>query len=373
MTKWASVQHCISILESFAPKRYAYEGDPIGLQVGTLQKKTTKVMIALDVLEEVVDEAIEKKADLIIAHHPLMYIPLKRIDTSTAKGRTIQKLLQHDITVYAAHTNLDVAEGGVNDWLADALKLQNRAVLQSSYEEELLKLAVFVPASHAERVREALGNAGAGHIGQYSHCSFTTNGTGNFMPLEGSSPFIGKQGIMESVEEVKIETILPASILNKAVSAMLNAHPYEEAAYDIYPVNNPGQKLGIGQIGTLPSPMNLEELAAHVKNAFSLKAVRAVKGHDRPIQKIAVVGGDGNKFIKGAISKGADALITGDIYYHNAHDAMEEGLTVIDAGHNIEKIMKHGLQRVIDEGLKKDHYSTEVIVSEIHTDPFTFV
>ncbi|MGC4376005.1 Nif3-like dinuclear metal center hexameric protein [Fictibacillus sp. Mic-4] len=373
MVKPANGQWIISIMEKFAPKSLAEEGDPIGLQVGTLNKPVKKVMIALDVLETVVDEAIEKGVDLIIAHHPMIYRPLKRIDTSRSQGRVIEKLIKNDITVYAAHTNLDVAQGGVNDWLAEALKLTNTTVLKPTTMAKYIKLAVFVPKSHVDKVRDAISSAGAGHIGNYSHCTFNSSGLGTFKPLEGTNPYIGKLGELEIVDEVKIETIVPEALKKAVISEMLHAHPYEEVAYDVYPLENEGEFLGIGKIGQLEKAMTLEEFVQHVKNSLHVNALRVIKGHNRPIQKVAVVGGDGNKFISAAQFKGADVLVTGDIYYHNAHDAQAEGLTIIDPGHNIEKIMKKGLQQVIAQSVKEKKYDTEVICSEVNTDPFMFM
>ncbi len=373
LSKCASGQYIISLLESFAPKKMAVEGDPIGLQVGSLNKPIKKVMIALDVLESVVDEAIEGKVDLIIAHHPLLYRPLKKIDIGTSKGKVIEKLIKNDITVYAAHTNLDVTSLGVNEWLADQLQLTSTEVLSTTYEDKLVKLSVFVPRTHEEQVRFAIGNAGAGHIGNYSHCSFSSDGTGTFTPLEGTTPYIGKQGQLEKVEEVKIESIMPESIQKVVVSAMKKAHPYEEVAFDLYPLLNKGKELGIGKIGKLSNEMTLHEFVDHVKKAFGLSNLRVIQGKNSIIKKVAVVGGDGNKYIYPALHKGADVLVTGDIYYHNAHDAQEEGLTIVDAGHHIEQIMKSKLKELLEQKLKNNKYETAVVESNIITDPFTFM
>lgn len=214
--KIANAQTLIQAFESFSPKAYAVEGDKIGLQIGTLNKKVKKVMIALDVIEPVVDEAVEEGVDLIIAHHPIIFKPIKALRTDQTYGRTIEKLIKNDITVYLAHTNLDVAPGGVNDLMAEALGLEDTEVLVETFEDTLKKLVVFVPENEAGKVRDALGNAGAGYIGNYSHCSFNTKGTGTFKPGEGTDPFIGEQGKMEYVDEVKIETVFPASIEKKS-------------------------------------------------------------------------------------------------------------------------------------------------------------
>ncbi|MDQ1145014.1 dinuclear metal center YbgI/SA1388 family protein [Bacillus sp. SORGH_AS 510] len=362
----------IQLFEQFSPKSFAMEGDKIGLQIGRLNKKIERIMIALDVLENVIDEAIEKNVQLIIAHHPIIYRPLKNVLTDTPQGRIVEKLLKHDIAVYAAHTNLDVAKGGVNDLLAAALELQDSEVLVPTYDTKLKKLVVFVPASHAEEIRKVLGSAGAGFIGNYSHCSFSANGTGRFIPGEDTNPFIGQVGLIEEVEEVRIETIIPEPLLKKAVTAMIKAHPYEEVAYDVYPTENIGEVLGLGRIGKV-SEMTLGEFAEKVKTALDVKTVRVVGDLDTRIKKVAVLGGDGNKYFMNAKFKGADVYVTGDIYYHTAHDAMMQGLNMIDPGHNVEKIMKKGLTVILQQMCKDSGYEVEIFPSEINTDPFRFV
>ncbi|MFJ7847366.1 Nif3-like dinuclear metal center hexameric protein [Peribacillus sp. NPDC097206] len=371
--KTANGMQIIEMFEQFSPKRYAMEGDPIGLHVGELNKPVSKVMIALDVLEEVVDEAIEKGVELIIAHHPLIYRPLKKIDTAKASGRIIEKLIKHDIAVYAAHTNLDVAKGGVNDLLADALQLQNTEVLVPTHEIPLRKLVVYVPKEDEQKVRDALGKAGAGSLGNYSYCSFTVEGTGRFLPGEGSEPSIGKRGKIERVSEVRIETIFPEPIEKKILSAMIKAHPYEEVAYDIYKLENKGESLGLGKIGVLVEEMSLGQFAEHVKETLEVENVRVVGDLNSTIKKVAVLGGDGNKYFTTAKFKGADVYVTGDMYYHTAHDAMMIGLNIVDPGHNVEKVMKKGVARILNEMCVNKNLDVEFIPSELNTDPFTFI
>jgi dinuclear metal center YbgI/SA1388 family protein len=377
MSKIPNGFEIIQLFESFSKKEYAMEGDKIGLQIGlqigTLNKPIHGVMIALDVLEEVVDEAIEKKANLIIAHHPPIFRPLKHLATDQPGVRLIEKCIKHDIAVYAAHTNLDVASGGVNDLLALALQLTNTEVLEDTYQEELKKLVVFVPKDHSDNLKTVLGQSGAGHIGMYSHCSFSTSGTGSFLPLEGSNPYLGQAGKTEFVEEERIETIIPASQQRKIVSAMLKAHPYEEAAYDIYPVEAQGQALGLGRVGILEKEMTLHEFAEHVKKTLEVPFVRMTGDNNSKVKKVAVLGGDGNKYIHQAKRKGADVFVTGDLYYHVAHDAMMIGLNVIDPGHNVEKVMKKGVTDILLSMCEEKKFEVSIFPSEIHTDPFTIV
>ncbi|EDL64458.1 Nif3-like dinuclear metal center hexameric protein [Bacillus sp. SG-1] len=363
----------ISLFETLAPKELAEDGDKIGLQIGRLNQKVDKVMVSLDVLEEVVDEAVEKGVKLIIAHHPPLFRSLKAIKTDTVQGRMIEKLIKNDISVYAAHTNLDVAKGGVNDLLAEALELKDTKLLLPTYKEKLKKLSVFVPKEDAVKVRKALGDAGAGHIGNYSHCSFSSEGTGRFLPGEGTDPHIGQQGKLEEVQEVKIESIYPTKLEKKVLSALFKSHPYEEVAYDIMLLENEGETLGLGRVGTLAAPMSLKEFAAYAKEKLQVENVRVTGNLKDSVQKVAVLGGDGNKFIHNAKFSGADVFVTGDLYYHTAHDAMMLGLNVLDAGHHIEKVMKEGVARWMTEKSREKGMNVEYLVSEVNTDPFTFL
>ncbi|MCX8001468.1 MAG: Nif3-like dinuclear metal center hexameric protein [Anoxybacillus mongoliensis] len=363
----------IQLFEQFAPKHLAMEGDKIGLQIGTLNKPIRRVMITLDVLEHVVDEAIAHEIDLIVAHHPPIFRPLKHIVTDQPYGRMIEKCIKHNIAIYAAHTNLDIAKGGVNDWLAEALQLQNVDVLVPTYEESMKKLVVYVPHTHADAVRKAIGDAGAGHIGNYSHCTFNSEGIGTFLPEEGANPFIGQQGKLETVEEVRIETIVPARLQRKVIQAMLQAHPYEEVAYDIYPLENKGETYGLGRIGALSEEMTLQQFAEHVKQALRVPAVRVVGELTSRVRKVAVIGGDGNKYIHEVKMSGADVYVTGDLYYHVAHDALMLGLNVVDPGHHVEKVMKEGVAHVLKTMCAQQKFDVDIYVSQTNTEPFTFI
>jgi len=359
------------LMEDWAPKKLAYDWDPVGLQVGSSREKVKKIMVTLDVLESVADEAIEQNVDLIISHHPLLFRPLSQLDTDTPKGRTVQKLMKHDISVYSAHTNLDIASGGVNDMLCDVLDINSEDFLIPKETGKLYKLAVYVPFTHEEVVREALGNSGAGHIGNYSHCTFRAEGIGTFKPLEGTNPFIGEKGKMEYVDEVRMETIVEEEKLNQVLEATIEAHPYEEPAYDLFPLRNEGKKFGLGRIGTLQTPMNLKEYSEHIKKTLNLSGLRVVGDLAKEIKKVAVLGGSGEKYIQAAKEQGADVYITGDMTFHPAQEAWEMGLAVIDAGHYIEKVMKKATKTFLDEKLTET--KVKVIVSRTSTEPFQFI
>ena len=356
-------------IEEWAPPRLAYDWDNVGLQVGSYTKHVERAMVTLDVLDSVVDEAINKKVDLIIAHHPLLFKPIRQINVNDVKGKIIQKLIKHDISVYAAHTNLDIAIDGVNDMLCKKLGIHSTKPLTDIQSDPLFKLAVFVPKTHSEEVRNALSKGGAGHIGHYSHCTFQTTGQGTFKPLEGTNPYIGTKDQLEFVHEVKIETIVKGHNLKNVIRLMVSAHPYEEVAYDIFPLENDSTRMGLGRIGKLTQPMTLESFSKHIKEKLELSHVRVVGDITDDIETVAVLGGSGEKYISTAKSAGADVYITGDTTFHIAQDAMEMGLNIIDAGHYIEKVMKEEVKQV----LKQQFDDIEVIISETNTNPYKLI
>ncbi|WP_053219149.1 Nif3-like dinuclear metal center hexameric protein [Virgibacillus senegalensis] len=370
--KYFTGRQIIEVLEAWAPKELAYNWDNVGLQLGTLDKPVKKVMITLDVLESVADEAAEAGVDLIIAHHPILFKSLKQLDTTTAKGRTIAKLMKHEISVYAAHTNLDITEGGVSDVLAALLDIEKTTVLVPSKQDQLIKLAVYVPEAYTDKVRKAIGNLGAGHIGNYSHCSFRVKGEGTFKPLDGTDPFIGSQGELSRVDEERLETILPESKLAGVIEAIKRAHPYEEPAYDLYPVKNQGKIVGAGRIGDLPENMTLRDLGERVKERYQIPALRVVGDLEEKVKRVAILGGSGEDFIKEAYHKGADVYITGDLSFHEAQDAWQMGLKLIDPGHHVEKFMKEAVQNYLQQKLGDSH-TLQVITSSVHTEPFHFM
>ena len=372
--KVANGHEIIQLFESWSPKKIAcMENDPIGLAIGTLNKTVTKVLVTLDVNEKVANEAITKGCQLIIAHHPPIFRKLSNLRTDTPAGKLYEKLIKNDIAVYAAHTNLDVAEGGVNDLLAEALQLESCEILEKTYHENLMKLAVFVPDDYADSVRNALAQAGAGHIGDYDSCSFSTNGKGRFRALEGADPFVGEIGKMETTDEEKLEVVFPHSIKNKVLKAMLNAHPYEEPAYDLYTLAVETKEMGLGRVGKLKESMTLETFAKHVKTTLNVPCVRVVGETDKIVSKVAVVGGDGNKYIHQAKRSGADVFVTGDIGFHIAQDAESIGLNIVDPGHHVEKVMIKGVANKMELLCTKAKLSVEFLQSEIHTEPFVFI
>jgi dinuclear metal center YbgI/SA1388 family protein len=367
---FANGQIVVSLMEQLAPKHFAVPDDRIGLQLGSLRKEISKVLIALDVTEAVVEEAIRIQANLIIAHHAIIFRPLTHLQTDSPAGRLYEKLIKHDISVYISHTNLDVADGGINDMMAEALGLTDVTHLEAIHTEKLKKLVVFVPEDHHEKVMQAVFQAGAGSIGDYSHCSFNIVGTGTFCPGEAAQPFIGQKGKFERVNEVRLETIVPESLERKVIAAMLKAHPYEEVAYDLYSIDLKGRTFGLGRVGKLASPISLSQFTEQVKIALDVPFARVVGDLNREVRKVAVLGGSGGRYVKHAQFAGADVLVTGDIDYHTAHDAIATGVALVDPGHNAEKIMKIKIANYLQTQLANKKYTTDVVPSAVDTEVF---
>ncbi|WP_107924550.1 Nif3-like dinuclear metal center hexameric protein [Lysinibacillus parviboronicapiens] len=372
--KTVNGQEIIQLFESWSPKKLAcMENDPIGLAIGTLNKPVNKVLVTLDVNEAVVDEAISQGCELIIAHHPPIFRRLANIRTDNPAGQLYEKLIKHDIAVYAAHTNLDVANGGVNDLLANALRLENRSILEETYAEDVLKLVVFIPTANAEELREALAKAGAGRLGSYEACSYTSVGEGRFRARDGANPHVGLIGELHVEREVKVEVVFPASLKNRLLKAMLNVHPYEEPAYDVIRLDQQTNIMGLGRVGYLPQEMTLHEFAEFVKQQLDVPTVRVVGDLQSKVKKIALVGGDGNKYIYTAKRAGADVFLTGDMYFHTAQDAQAIGLQIVDPGHHVEKVMIAGVAKKMADMCKDKNFTVEFVQSTIDTEPFLFV
>lgn len=363
-----------NLIEEMAPRHLAESWDNVGLQVGDPRAEVDRVLLALDVSLGVAEEAKEKGAGLIVSHHPMMLKPPKSISLDRPDGALIGYLLRNGITVYAAHTNLDIAAGGVNSALAEKLGLNDLSVLHQTGRERYSKLAVFVPAGHVEDVRNAVSEAGGGWIGNYSHCTFMIPGTGTFKPLEGTNPYIGKTGEVEQVKEIKLETIVPAGRLNAVIQAMLKAHPYEEAAYDLYPLENAGPAYGLGRVGTLDEPLSFQQFAEKVKADLGLPAVRLGGSPKSAVRKVAVCGGSGAELWPAALRAGADTLVTGDVKYHVAQDMLAAGLKFVDAGHHgTEAVVMSSLQSYLAGRCREANMGIEVLLSQTNTDPFAYL
>lgn len=364
-------QVIIEAMDKMAPRSLAEDWDNVGLLVGSSVQTIHKILITLDVTKEVVEQAIKDDIDLIIAHHPVIFKSISAIRTDLPQGQVLSALIKANIGVYVAHTNLDIASGGVNDVLADLFQLCDVRPLADNSREKLYKLVVFVPEAHREIVADTIMTAGAGHTGNYSHCSFATNGIGTFLPLNGSKPFLGDVGKLECVQESRLETIISEKICKAVVKAMLKAHPYEEVAYDVYPLMNSGEKLGLGRVGKLASPIVLAEFVKQVKQVLGVSAVSVVGDQNKLIKKVAVCGGAGASLLHKAAFAGADVLVTGDVKYHEGQDAAALGVAMIDAGHfATEQPVLSYVAEYLSKCADKAKWSVEIKVDDINQDVF---
>lgn len=319
----------VSKIESWLSSAAAESWDNAGLLLGDWQQEISKVVVALDVDESAVSQAVATEANLILAHHPLIFSPLKSLTSKDPLWERIVKLIKHNIGVYAAHTSLDKAKGGVSDCLAELLNLTDVEVLQP--EENLYKLVVFVPEVNLEEVKMAVGAAGAGVIGRYQYCSFYSSGKGSFLPLAGAKPAIGQVGQLEEVAEQRLEVLVGQEKLNQVIQAMLDAHPYEEVAYDLYPLAGANRQFGLGRMGFLPEPLTEAAFIDYCQQKLKVKV--KVAGEKGLIKRVAVCGGSGGKLIEQAFKAQADAYVSGDFNYHQAQLAQSYQLLLVDAGH----------------------------------------
>jgi dinuclear metal center YbgI/SA1388 family protein len=318
-------------LEQLAPLSYQESYDNAGLIVGNVNTEITGVLICLDSTEEVIDEAIEKGCNLVIAHHPIIFKGLKKLTGKNYIERTIIKAIKNDIAIYATHTNLDNVVGGVNFKIAQILDLQHIKVLYPK-SQLLMKLIVFVPVENSKTVLAALHEAGAGVIGNYNHASFRSEGTGTFRPNELANPTIGAANIDEEVHENRVEVIFPAYLKSQVLAAMYRSHIYEEVAHDIILLENQNQEVGSGAIGELFDEMSEKDFLQFLKLRMNLSVIRHTKLLNKPIKKIAVCGGAGGFLLNDAISQGADIFITADYKYHEFFDA-DNRIIIADIGH----------------------------------------
>lgn len=348
----ARIQDLVGLLHSLYPPALAEEWDNVGLQVGDAAAELKSVLICLDPTEKALDAAVEAGVQAIVAHHPLLFRPLRSLVPVDETGRVLFRAVREGVAILCAHTNLDRGRDGLNDWLAARLGVESTKPLAAG--GELLKLVVFVPAGYESPVAEALFAAGAGEVGNYDRCSFRSSGTGTFRPGPGTEPFLGRAGETEAVRELRLETVLPREAASRAVDRMLKAHPYEEVAYDLIPLANRRSDVGLGRIGRLARPVALEEFAGQVKELLGGSALRLVGDAGRKVTKVALCGGSGSSLLAEAVRQGADVLVTGDVKYHEARSAESQGIALIDAGHfATERLMVAGLATVLRRGAEK--------------------
>jgi dinuclear metal center YbgI/SA1388 family protein len=325
------VRDIINCIEDFAPLFYQESYDNSGLQIGNFQQEVTGVLLCVDVTEEVIDEAKTNGVNLIISHHPLIFGGLKKVNGSNYIERAIIKAVRADIAIYACHTNVDNINPGVSFKMADKLGLTKVKVLKP-LNGVLNKLVTFVPLEHVEKVRNAILEAGAGHIGNYDLCSFNVLGEGTFRASENANPFVGEKGELHSESEIRIETIFPKYLENKIISALLKSHPYEEVAYDIYPLGNHFNNAGAGAVGYFAKPMDEKKFLDLVKSVFNVPLVRHSPTIGKEVSCVALCGGSGSFLLSDAKKAGAQIFLSADFKYHQFFDA-ENRIMIADIGH----------------------------------------
>jgi dinuclear metal center YbgI/SA1388 family protein len=327
------IREVIEVLEAWAPPGLAYDWDRSGFSLGDPDADVQTVLVALTVTEDARKRAAAAKAQLIVSHHPLIWQPLKTLRMDDPQVRLCRGLLEDNIACYAAHTNLDVAPRGVSHILATQLGLQDCAPLFAGEQAEQVKLVTFVPEAHLEAVRGAVCTAGAGIIGDYTFCSYSSPGQGTFVPGDAADPFLGQKGALNVEDERRLEVLVLRARIERVVAALRRAHPYEEPAYDVVPLLTTDSTAGLGARGVLEAPMTLEAFAQVVLDTLALTHLRVVGAAHRTIRSVAVMGGAGGSSVR-RVPRDVDAFVTGDVGYHDALEAATRGLAVIDAGHS---------------------------------------
>jgi dinuclear metal center YbgI/SA1388 family protein len=329
----AALHDIASLLERRYPSAWAVAGDRVGLEVGDPRQTVAAVLVALEVTPAVIHEARQRGAQLLLTHHPLLYQPLKDLREDRPGGRLVADLVRAGLALISCHTNLDIAPGGLNDFLAQRLELSQVEVLTPTTTDPWYKLVVFVPRGHEDRVRQTLGDAGLGVIGAYTHCAFLTPGQGTYRPGPGARPFQGEMGALARADEFRLEVLAPASLLPTALARLQETHPYEEVAYDLYPVRHPGTPLGLGRIGVWPEARPFSRVAAAVKAVFAVETIQVWGRPPRMVQRLALCSGSGGDLVDNARQQGAQVYLTGEVRHHQIPPGFGEEFAVLAVGH----------------------------------------
>lgn len=372
--KKAKLSDILGIINKIAPASLAESWDNVGLQVGDPTAEIARIMVSLDATPIVVEEAISSGCQLLVTHHPLIFKPQKSISAATPQGRLIHAAIRNGLAIASMHTNYDIADGGLNDVLAARLELADCSVLQTTSNQELVKLVVFVPEDHLQQVRSALFSH-AESLGAYRDCSFAAAGEGTFTPLEGATPSIGSVGVFEKTRERRLELLIDRSKLSQALKSLMAVHPYEEPAFDIYPLHNQGAQRGLGRIGYLSEATTLAAYADRVATQLDATGTRFVGDPATKITKVALCSGGGASVMHAASRTGAHVLVTGDIKYHDARDAEDLGIALIDAGHfPTEIIMANAAQVQLQQRISDAGFiGCQVVSARTESDPFHYI
>lgn len=362
------LQQIISVLEELTPTAYAEDFDNVGLLVGDANQDINGILVCHDALESVIDEAIQKKCNLVVCFHPILFSGLKKITGKTYVERAIVKAIKNDVAIYALHTALDNHKNGVNKIMCDKLGIRNPKMLVEK-ENFIYKLVTYAPIDNANQVRKALFEAGAGNIGNYENCSFNSDGKGTYQGTEDSNPVVGEKHEFVEAQETKIEVTFEKHLQNKILKALFDSHKYEEVAYEIYKTENKHQNIGLGMIGELESAQDEKDFLLFVKQKMETGVVRHSYFLGKKVKKVAVLGGSGAFAIQAAIAKGADVLITADMKYHDFFRA-ENKILLADIGHfESERFTKN----YIYDYLTKKMPTFAVILSVINTNPVNYL
>lgn len=363
----------MKLMDEWAPPSLAESWDHPGLQAGDPEQPVHTMLAALDLTRANLDYAMAHGIEMIVTHHPFLFKGMKTIDLRTQKGQMLADLLSHRICAFAAHTNLDTADGGVNDALAEALGLTHCTGLVPVHQKKRYKIAVYVPVSYEEAVRQAAADAGAGVMGAYRRCSFSCRGTGRFLPGDGAAPFLGEAGREEAAEEVRLETFCTEDEVAPVRAAILRAHPYETAVCDVYELAGGAGWDKMGRVGDLPRPMSGEEAALYVKEKLGLVTAKCAGPMKGTVRRAAVLGGAGAEFMGLAKAAGADLYVTGDVKYHEGQEAEALGLLVIDGGHfHTEKVIVPRIASRIRKAAAERGWDLAVMEDPAPTDVFSW-
>jgi dinuclear metal center YbgI/SA1388 family protein len=356
-----------SYLDSEIPLAFQESYDNSGLQVGLPEQEITSAIICLDITEKVISEAIKSHCKLLVSHHPLIFNGIKRLTGYTFTERILYEAVKNDIAIYSAHTNLDMLSNGVSRKMADKIGLEKVSVL-SPLQNRLLKLVTYIPESHFEKVKNALFQAGAGVIGNYDNCGYAVSGTGSYRGNETTNPFAGEKGKVHFEKEIRFETILFTHLKDKVTKALVEAHPYEEVAYDLYTLENSNIGIGLGCVGILHDPLSEADFLKLIYSVFDAKGIRYSTLTGKTVRKVALCGGSGSSLIFDAIHSGADVYLTADIKYHDFFKT-ENRILLVDAGHfETEKYSREILKDLIIKKFPK----FAVRFSETNTNPINY-
>ena len=369
-----TVADIIQAMETIAPSSLAEDWDNVGLQVGQKNWPVKKIWVSLDPSLDVVSNACQNDADILITHHPLIFKPLRSIDFGTPTGSIIHMAARHKMAIFTSHTNLDIVAEGLNDVLAEAIGLKRLEVLGKPVEDEKIKLVIYLPEDYEKKILDAIFQTKAGNIGEYSACTFRNRGEGTFRPGSMATPFIGKTGEITGANEIRIETVVQKDDLSDVIEYVRSHHPYETMAYDVYPLLTYKNSNGIGRVGELDEKIELKSLALKIKEKLRLKYVKISGNHKLAVKRAAVCTGSGSGMMKYFLSSGAEVYISGDLRYHDARDAQAANLGIIDIGHFAsEHLIVDVIVKRLERILSETGMNIEVKPYSLENDPFVIV